>query len=171
VELSQKELQRIKVIENAVEGRITVAQASELLNLSERQVQRLKARYESNSVDWVRHGNRSRPKPWAMSEAVREQILTLARDKYAGFNDSHLTEKLNKVEGIEVSREAVRQLLRGAGMRSPQKRRARKFRKRREPKARMGMMLLADASRHDWLEGRGPMLTLMGYQATPLARC
>ena len=26
------------------------------------------------------------------------------------------------------------------------------------------MMVLTDASREDWLEGRGPLLTLMGYQ-------
>jgi predicted HTH domain antitoxin len=46
MDLSQKELQRVKVIENAVEGRLTVGQASELLGLSERQVKRLKAKYE-----------------------------------------------------------------------------------------------------------------------------
>jgi len=28
----------------------------------------------------------------------------------------------------------------------------------------MGMMVLTDASREDWLEGRGPLLTLIGYQ-------
>jgi hypothetical protein len=28
----------------------------------------------------------------------------------------------------------------------------------------MGMMLLTDASREDWLEGRGPAMTLIGYQ-------
>jgi Homeodomain-like domain len=42
IELSQRELQRVKVIENAVEGRLTVREASELLGLSERQVKRLK---------------------------------------------------------------------------------------------------------------------------------
>ena len=42
VTLSQQELQRVKVIENAVEGRLTVAKAALLLQVSERQVQRLK---------------------------------------------------------------------------------------------------------------------------------
>jgi hypothetical protein len=28
----------------------------------------------------------------------------------------------------------------------------------------MGMMVLTDASREDWLKGRGPALTLIGYQ-------
>ena len=164
IELSQKELQRVKVIENAVEGRITVAEASTLLKLSPRQVKRLKRRYQADTVDWVRHGNRGREKPWKLAEAVRARIVQLAQEKYVGFNDSHLAEKLTEVEGVEVSRETVRRVLRTAGMKSPQKRRPPKYRSRRERKPRLGMMVLTDASREDWLEGRGPRLTLIGYQ-------
>jgi hypothetical protein len=36
-----------------------------------------------------------------------------------------------------------------------------KYWSRHERKARMGMMVLTDASRDDWLEGRGPLLTLV----------
>jgi len=164
MELSQNELQRVKVIENAVQGRITVQEASGLLQLSRRQVKRLKARYEPDRVDWVRHGNRGRPKPWGTSEAIKKRIVELARNKYAGFNDSHLTEKLVEVEKMVVSRETVRRLLRQAKLRSPRKRRARRYRARRERKPRLGMMVLTDASREDWLEGRGPAWTLIGYQ-------
>jgi transposase len=46
VTMSQKEFQRVKVIENAVGGRLSVREASRLLQLSERQVQRLKRRYQ-----------------------------------------------------------------------------------------------------------------------------
>ncbi len=38
--LSQKELPRVKVIENAVAGRLSVGEAARLLQLNERQVQR-----------------------------------------------------------------------------------------------------------------------------------
>ena len=164
MELSQNELQRVKVIENAMEGRISVAKASELLERSRRQVQRLKKRYQAGTVEWVRHGNRGRAKPWRLPEAKRARIVKLAQEKYAGFNDSHLAEKLNEVEEIAVSRETVRRVLRAAGLASPQKRRPAKYRSRRERKPRRGMMALADASRDDWLEGRGPRLTLLGYQ-------
>jgi hypothetical protein len=37
-----------------------------LLRLSERQVQRLKRRYQPDSLDWVQHGNRGRVMPWAV---------------------------------------------------------------------------------------------------------
>lgn len=164
MELSQKELQRVKVIENAVLGRVTVEEASRLLSLSQRQVQRLKSQYEADGVDWVKHGNRGCQVPWALAEAVRKKIVTLATTTYAGFNDSHMTEKLVEVEHIQVSRETVRRLLRREGLKSPQKRRAPKYRSRRERKPRMGMMVLGDASWEDWLEGRGPVMTLVGYQ-------
>jgi hypothetical protein len=90
--------------------------------------------------------------------------LSLARGKYQGFNDSHLAEKLRAEENLTVSRETVRRILRGANLASPQKRRPRKYRSRRLPRPRFGMMALTDASRHDWLEGRGPELTLIGFQ-------
>src|SRR5450631_4020508 len=163
VTMSQKEFQRVKVIENAADGRLSVREAARLLQLSERQVQRLKQRYRPDSIAWVQHGNRGRSMPWALPLPQQQLILSLARGKYQGFNDSHLTEKLRAEENLSVSRETVRRLLRAAKLSSPQKRRSRQYRSRRLPRPRFGMMALTDASRHDWLEGRGPQLTLIGF--------
>jgi transposase len=162
--MSQKEFQRVKVIENAVGGRLSVREAARLLQLSERQVQRLKRRYRPDSVAWVHHGNRGRAMPWALPAALCQSVLRLARGKYAGFNDSHLCQKLNTEENLGLSRESLRRILRRAKLASPQKRRPRKYRARRPRRPRLGMMVLTDASRHDWLEGRGPALTLVGLQ-------
>jgi len=164
VTMSQKELQRVKVMENAAGGRLSVREASRLLHLSERQVQRLKRRYQPDSIDWVHHANLGRSMPWAVSLPQKQLILTLARGKYVGFNDSHLTEKLCAEEGLALSRETVRRILRAAKLASPQKRRPRQYRSRRPPRPRFGMMALTDASRHDWLQDRGPALTLIGFQ-------
>jgi transposase len=164
VTMSQKEFQRVKVIENAAGGRLSVREASRLLQLSERQVQRLKRRYRPDSIAWVQHGNRGRSMPWALPVPQKQWILNLARGKYQGFNDSHLAEKLRAEENLAVSRETVRRILRAAKLASPQKRRPRQYRSRRPPRPRLGMMALTDASRHDWLQGRGPELTLIGFQ-------
>jgi hypothetical protein len=102
--------------------------------------------------------------PWAVSIPQKQLILSLARGKYQGFNDSHLAEKLRVEENLPVSRETVRRILRAAKLASPQKRRPRQYRSRRPPRPRFGMMALTDASCHDWLEGRGPELTLIGFQ-------
>ena len=161
--MTQKQLQRLKVVENAVEGKLTVEEAAAFLGVSARQVKRYKAGFDAKDHQWVLHGNTGREPSNRCPEAIREQIVKLAEGKYKGFNDSHMREKLLSEEKITVSRETLRSLLRSRKIRSPQKRRPRKYRTRRERKAMWGAMVLADASRHDWLEERGPRLTLLGY--------
>ena len=134
--MSQKEFQRVKVIENAVGGRLSVREAARLLQLSERQVQRLKRRYQPDSLDWVQHGNRGQRRPWAVAVPQKQLILRLACGKYQGFNDSHLAEKLRAEENLTLRRETVRRILRAAKLASPQKRRARRYRCRRIPRPR-----------------------------------
>jgi hypothetical protein len=93
---------------------------------------------------------------------VMRRVVALARGKYRGFNDHHLTEKLKEQEQIELSREKVRRILRAEGIASPRKRRGIKHRSRRERRASEGMMLQVDGSPHDWLQGRGPRMCLIG---------
>ena len=75
--------------------------------------------------------------------------------KYRGFNNHHLMEKVTDAEGIQVSRETVRQILRAEGIASPRKRRPLRHHARRERQVAEGMMLQVDGSLHEWLEGRG----------------
>jgi hypothetical protein len=84
------------------------------------------------------------------------------RTRYSGFNDRHFTENLAEVEGIVLSRPTVRRILRQAGIGAARRRLPPRHRRRRERKARAGLMILWDGSRHAWLEDRGPMLCLMG---------
>jgi transposase len=142
---------------------MTCARAAELLSLSARQVKRLKKRMGEDGEAALAHVSRGRPSPRRLPDRVRRQVVHLARTTYAGFNDHHLTEKLHEVEGLTLHRETVRQLLRAAGLGSPRKRRAPTHRQRRLCRPREGEMLLLDASRHDWLQGRGPQLTLLGF--------
>ena len=88
--------------------------------------------------------------------------LELARTTYCGYNDSHLAEALAEDEGISIARSSLRRLLRAEGLPSPRKRRPPRNRSRRERMAQAGLLVQVDGSRHDWLEGRGPWLTLVG---------
>ena len=160
--MSQKQLQRIVVIENTVAGRVSVREAAGALSRSERQVKRLKREFDRTDPSWVLHGSQGRAPANRTPEQLRRRIVKLARGKYAGFNDTHLCEKLAREETIAVSRSTVRRILRAAGLRSPQKRRPAKYRSRRVRRAQEGMLLLIDGSCHAWLEGRGPELTLLG---------
>jgi hypothetical protein len=65
-------------------------------------------------------------------------------------------------EHIHLSRPTVHRILRTAGISAPRKRRPARARHRRDRMAQEGCLLQVDGSRHDWLEGRGPYLTLVG---------
>ncbi len=138
-----------------------MAEAALVLGVTERQSYRIKARIREEGVKGVIHGNRGRPCRWKVSEKAERKIVEAARGKYRGFNDHHLTEKLEE-EGIKLSREKVRRVLRAQGISSPRERRAPKHRSRRVRREAEGMMVQIDGSPHDWLEGRGPRLCLVG---------
>src|ERR1017187_5283494 len=162
--LSQKELQRVAVISRCVKGELACAKAAGLLCLSVRQIKRLKKRMREDGEAALAHANRGRPSHRRLPDAVLERVLRLARGTYAGFNDHHLCEKLVEREGIALSRETLRRLLRKQGLGSPRKRRAPAHRQRRVRSAQLGELVQLDGSPHDWLEGRGPQLTALGMQ-------
>jgi transposase len=162
--LSAKELQRVSVIARCVKGDLACASAAELLAVTPRHVKRLKARYRQDGAAALAHASRGRSSPRRLPQPVRDRILRLARTTYAGFNDHHLCEKLTELEGFSISRETLRRLLRFSGLGPPRKRRHPTHRQRRVRSAREGQILQLDGSPHDWLEGRGPQLTVLGFQ-------
>jgi transposase len=162
--LSQKELQRVTVISRCVQGNLTCARAAELLDLSPRHIKRLTSRYRQGSAEALAHVSRGRPSHRRLPERTRNRILALARSRYTGFNDHHLHEKLVEQEGFSLSRETLRRLLRANGIGSPRKRRPPAHRQRRLRSACEGELVQLDGSPHDWLQGRGPLLTALGMQ-------
>src|ERR1044072_5470732 len=160
--LTMQDEKRIEIIQRVFRGELTVLRAAVVLGISERQCYRIKRRGRPQGAKGGIHGNRGRPCKRRGQEKIVRRVVELARGKYQGFNDHHLTEKLKEHEQIELSREKVRRILRSHGISTPRKRRASKHRSRRERRADEGMMLQVDGSPHDWLQGRGPRLCLMG---------
>jgi len=160
--MSQKEAPRAGLVRAARDGKMTNAEGASALGISVRQFRRLRAAFRDEGAEGLVHGNRGQPSPRRLPAKERARIVALMVGKYAGFNDCHLTEKLHKVEKLTLSRELVRRLRLEAKLPAKHKRRAPKHRRRRERAARVGALLLVDGSRHDWLEGRGPVFTLVG---------
>ena len=162
ISVGPKEQKRALALNRLVAGDWTEAETAAALGLSVRQVRRLKRAYGEEGISSLIHGNRGRRPHHALADELRDRVATLARTIYAGCNDHHLGELLAAREGLTLSRSSVRRILREAGIASPRKRRAPQHRSRRERMPQEGMLLQIDGSRHDWLEGRGPYLTLIG---------
>lgn len=163
ITMRHNEQRRVWVLTRVLGGELTVAEAAELLGLTERSIHRLRVRLARDGPAGLVHGNRGRVSPRRLDEATRTRILELAKEEYAGCNDSHLADLLAEREGITIARSSLQRLLREDGRPSTRKRRAPKHRSRRDRMPKEGLLLQTDGSRHDWLEDRGPWLTLVGY--------
>ena len=160
--MSRKEVPRAGLLKAVVAGQIGNAQAALALHLSRRQVQRLKVRYRAEGAVGLRHRARGRPSGRGLPTAVRQQVRELLQTTYRDVNDCHAAEKLRERDGLPVSRATVQRLRRAAGLPAKHRRRPAQYRARRTPEPRRGALVQLDASPFDWLEGRGPTLTLHG---------
>lgn len=159
--LTPEEARRVHVLTLLEGKRITPAQAAEVLGLTPRQVRRLRVGLRTEGPAALVHGNRGRPAPNQVPEALRTQIVALARGRYAGLNDHHLTEKLTTIEGLAVSRATVQRVLRAAGVASPRRRRPPRHRRRRLRQAQAGLLCQLDGSPFAWFGPTRPVCSLL----------
>src|SRR3972149_1212738 len=162
VTLNRKEQTRAKGLALLGGRRGTTREGAELMGVSRRHLFRLKKAYWEEGPGGLAHGNRGRRPAHAIAGDVREQVIELVENGYFGYNHTHLHEELVAAHGITLSRRSLARILRTAGLRSPRRRRPRRHRSRRERMPQEGMLLQGDGSHHDWLEGRGPRLALVG---------
>jgi transposase len=162
VTLNQKEQRRLMVLNQVEKGVMVGWEAAAVLGVSVRQVRRLLAAYRAEGAQGLAHGNRGRKPVNALAEDVRQEVAQLGEGRYAGCNTQHFTELLSEREEIILSRSTVRRIVLEGGITRPRKRRAPKHRSRRQRYAQKGMLVQIDGSIHDWLEGRGPWMTLLG---------
>ncbi len=148
--MGQKQLERWHLMKMVEVGKITLKEAGERIGVSYRQAKRIGRAIRERGIKALVHGNRGRPSNNRLKESLREKVLKLSREVYWAFNDIHFTEKLRECEGIDLNRETVRRIRRGAEIEPKRKRRSKKHRKRRERMAQEGWMVLWDGSPHLW---------------------
>ena len=83
------------------------------LALSERQLWRLRAAFERDGPAGLVHGNRGRPSARQIdARRADADHRAAAEGRTAQINDSHFAELLAEREGIVISRESLRGILR-----------------------------------------------------------
>lgn len=162
--MSQRELAKSQIIDGILHKRYKQTEAAEILELSERQIRRLVKRVREVGEEGVVHGLHGRPSNNAQEEGFKTKVLKIYEQRYKDFGPTFASEKLFDAEKIRINRETLRLwLIRDVKREHEWRRRGRKHRQWRERKRWFGMMVQMDGSHHDWLEGRGPWIVLMGY--------
>jgi hypothetical protein len=133
-----------------------------MVGLTERQVRRLVSAVRAEGDMGIVHKGRGRPSNRKMPQKVKDKTIALYKRKYHDFGPTLAVEKLLETDGIGISDETLRGWLIDEGL-WQKRRKGTSHRRWRERKECFGEMVQMDGSHHDWLEGRGPGLVLMGY--------
>jgi hypothetical protein len=160
---SMRELERVKIIEAVVEGRLRCFQAAERLELCERQISRLCRRYEAGGPAGLVSGKRGRPSNRELPIDLRARAMALVRERYADFGPTLACEKLWECHGMRLAKETVRRWMRDAGLWIPRAQRPPKVYQPRARRACLGELVQIDGSEHRWFEERAPACTLLVY--------
>jgi len=160
--MSKKELKRYMVIMKHIQGLITANEAAIELNLSTRQVFRLKKRILEEGETGIIHKNRGRKPAHALSNELRNTIQNILKsERYRNCNDHHLAQLLAEHEGITVSPSTIRRIRCESNLPPKRKRRPPKAHRPRNRKTQAGMLVQIDGSFHPWLEDRSAPFTLI----------
>ena len=162
ITMTVREIKRLRMIEEVIEGKLKQIKAAELLEISARQVRRMLRRVRREGAKGIVHQLRGKESNRRYEESFKEKVLGWCRKRYEGFGPTLAQEKLEELNQLVVSRETLRQWMLEGGLWEVSKK-GWKHREWRERKACFGEMTQVDGSHHDWLEGRGPWLVLMGY--------
>ncbi|EPQ6933165.1 ISNCY family transposase [Pseudomonas aeruginosa] len=163
VTMSMRELDRLKVIEAIIEGRLKPAAAAQRLRLTTRQVHRLVLRYREDGPAGLTSRRRGQPSNRQLSPGLENRAISLIRRNYSDFGPTLAQEKLVECHGLKLAKETVRRIMVDAGMWVPRKQRPPKVYQPRNRRACCGELIQIDGSDHRWFEDRGPACTLLVF--------
>jgi hypothetical protein len=161
VGLSKGEGDRLVVLRQVRQGKLTQGAAAEQLGLSRRWVRKLMGRLRSEGDKGLAHRLRAKPSNNGQGAALREQALALIGERYSDYGPTLASEVLAQEHAIVVNRETLRQWMSAEKLWKPRRQKLKKVHVWRPRRRHRGELVQWDTSEHDWLEGRGPKLYLI----------
>jgi len=111
ITMSKKELDRGKVIIECIARKYTIQESSKLLNLSCRQICRMKSKVKKYGVMGLAHKSRKRESNRKIPDKIKSDIAKIIRDNYSDFKPTFAREKLVENHNIVYGIETIRQIM------------------------------------------------------------
>ena len=149
---------RNEVMMRTIAGELTWLQAADICRITARQMRRMKRRYEAHGYDGLVDGRGGKPRRTRIAVQTLEELCRLKREEYGDFSVQHFWEKATEVHKLAISYTWTLKALQAAGLAEKSAGRG-QYRRKRERRPVVGMLLHMDASTHEWLAGQ-PMWDL-----------
>jgi hypothetical protein len=163
IQMSDRELTRLRVMVDLADGRLTVEAAAQLMRLGRRQVFRLRRAFAANGPAALASRKRGRPSNRKHGDIFRRTVLTLVREQYLDFGPTLAAEKLAERHGLRVGVETLRQWMMADGLWIDRRHRLPSPHQPRRRRACLGELVQIDGSEHAWFETRGATCTLLAF--------
>lgn len=131
---------------------LTMAEAAEMLGVSERTFRRWSGRYDAEGAEGLQDRRIGRVSAHAVPVDEALRMVTLYETRYTGWTVKHFHERWQQGHGGRRSYTWTKKTLQDAGQVSRAPRRG-AHRKKRPRKPLPGMMLHQDGSTHEWVPG------------------
>jgi transposase len=154
--LSEKERDRLKVLNEVKQGHLRQRQGAEQLGMSERGFRKLMRRFREKGDAAVMHGLRDRASNRRLGKDTAAKAVAAVKRDYSDFGPTLAGEYLARDLGVTVSRETLRQLLIRDGAWKASPRKVTEVHVWRPRRSCRGELVQWDTSIHAWLEKRGP---------------
>ena len=162
VMMSERELNRIEVLAQVDDGRLSVQNGANMLDITKRQMFRLLKRYRTEGAPAIRHRARGKTPNNKIHKAKRDYALALVNESYKDFGPTLAAEMLAEHHGFKVSRETLRKWMQDDGLWLSRKQR-RTFHQPRSRRECYGELIQIDGSDHRWFEDRADPCTLLVF--------
>lgn len=162
VTMSNKELDRLKIIHSVIKKHLTWNEAAAQLYLSNRQIGRLCVRVRKEGNKGIIHRLRGKPSNHLLNPVTVDIATNIVKERYNDFGPTFANEKLLECHKISISTSSLRKAMIEANIWNPRKSHP-KHRQWRQRRSCIGELIQLDGSDHPWFEGRGPRCVLLIY--------
>ncbi|MBU4205223.1 ISNCY family transposase [Patescibacteria group bacterium] len=167
ISMTEKELSRINVIQNLIDGKINGTDASKQIGISIRHIRRLKLRVGKYGTEGLIHKSRGRTSNRKLDSEIVKKVEQHLKEKYYDFGPTLASEKLEEDDNIKLDKETLRGIMTRMGLWKPKPRKqAKKKHFWRPRKDNFGEMEQFDGSYHIWFGDEESCLLLSVDDAT-----
>jgi len=162
IKLTMKESQKYQIIQKLINKQITNREASKMIGISKRQVQRVKLKVANQGIIGIVHQNRGRTGNRRYTDEFINKILSFYDQYYYDYGPTLAAEKLLELHSIKVSKEWLRTILiKNNRWKVKSRRKPKQRHVWRERRSNYGEMQQFDGSYHKWFEKRGEKCCLL----------
>lgn len=160
--MSTKELERIKVLAQVIDKKISQATAAKKLKICDRQFRRIFKEYKTKGNSSVISKKRGKASNRCIKQPIKNEVLKIVSTQYPDFGPSLANEYLRNDHNIIISTETLRTWMAEIHLWIPRSSN-KKIHPPRNRRPCFGELIQIDGSHHAWFEDRADPCVLMVF--------